>query len=209
MVERISRGALRQQLVDSLTERELAGLVKLLSKKCRPIGAGSPHKSYVMGFDAKTVFGILHQEMSGRWRADFSASQDIMGNIEEVKRTLARMCPADPPVLPPQMPQGFCISNAEAGRAEVTGHAWEQFCRRFYNGGNNLIAGHIAGVLSRAFARATRANLPRGWEARRTIKHDFTPAAYYLDVSLNCRFVVVSENGRTVLLTVERPYPSR
>lgn len=202
----MTRGMFKEKLLDSLTEREAAGFVELLSKMKRPFG---DDRAFLMSVDTKELFGILHHKLFGSW--DFSSIGfcKVLENLDEVKQVLGEI-PLSRALVenshePPGIPNGFQIENKEAGKVVVTIHAWKRFYERYCSRG--LRQEEIIARLQRSFASAKQVSLGGPYEVLRAIKNEFAPARYFLDRRINCRFVVYSQGGRSCLLTVERPFP--
>ena len=204
MSRRGSRG-FQVWLLDSLSDREVAGLVELLSKRKRRHGN---NKSFIRSFDNATLLGILSQEVFGEWDSSITAFSVIKENVEKVKKLL-RETPVNTravgSVLPP-IPYNLRITNETVGSIFVTNHAWVRFCERFCTSAEKQKPAQIAERLQRYFANARKISLEGARETLRTIRNQFKTADYYLNQSASCRFVVALENGRIVLLTVERPF---
>lgn len=125
----MAKGLLRKKLLSSLDERELAGLVGLLSKTCRPFNGNLSHISYLAGFDTRTLFGILHKRLFDRWESNNLAFLRVMENLKMVRQIL-REIPVKIPSLEPEyppIPDNFQIGNQEAQVVFVTAHAWDRF----------------------------------------------------------------------------------
>ncbi|GEM_PF-4653446 len=204
----MSKGLLKEKLLDSLTRREVAGFVELLSKIKRPFGDS---RAFLMSIDTRELLGILHYRLFGEWDLTSSGFCKVMENLNEVKRVLGEI-PLKPALVEtlheiPQMPRRLQIENEEAGSVFVTIHAWKRFYECYCPKSKSLKQKEIIARLRRSFANARQVHLEGSYEALRTIKNKFTPAKYFLNREMNCRFVVSLQEDENCLLTVERPFP--
>lgn len=207
MSVRRDKGLFKKDLLDSLSERELAGFVELLSKMKRYESVRS-NLAYVIGFDTKTLFGVLHKEVFGCWDSSALAFCKVMENLDKVKEILRKLptkvaCPED---VCPQMPINLQISNKDAGSVFVTNHAWKRFYEHWHERSEKSKPEDIASRLQQSFARSKKVYLEGAYATLRVINNKFAPADYFLDQSANCRFVVIQDGKLSLLTTVERPY---
>lgn len=212
MTGKANKGLLREELLDSLTEKEIIGLVELLNRvrnfnRTRKKDA----LSYLMSFDAKTLFGVLHKELFGFWDSSAPAFYKVMENLDKMKEILNKISVKTVgfktayPQMYPQMPNNLYINNERTGNVFVTIHAWKRFCERCYAEPEKLEPRQIADRLKKSFARAKQVRLEKAYAVLRAINNKFISADYFLDQSMNCRFVIISRENKITLLTIERP----
>ena len=204
---KVDKGQWKQKILESLTDRELAGLIELLGR-VRPLRNPPLRKyEYLANFDTNTLVGVLHKHLFGFWETTNEAFRDVLENIEGVQKILAEIPLKDykPETGRPKLPDGLSVCNKEAGTVPVSIHAWERFCDRWYPEVKSLSPDRIAVSLQNAFVRAKKEDIGIAYATLRTINNQFKRAEYFFDQAMNCRFVVVDNGGKFNLATVEHP----
>lgn len=201
-------GLLRENLIESLSDEEIAALVRAT----RSITRDNIHvqgADFLRTLSAKNFFGFLHFKVFGSWVRSELAAERVVESIGKVKEVIQGLPLGQIQKTKnecPEMPHGLCINNEIAGTLFVTRHAWERFIERWSKNLAHKAPAVIARALQKSFARALPNNLPKGYAALRIMSNDFKPSEYYLDRSIRCRFVVVIKEDKKILFTVERPY---
>lgn len=203
----------KKALIDALSEEEMLTLSELLIEKI-----GSRHQpasplAYLEKLEVATLFGYLHHKIFGEWCCNNQGFQKIMENLDQVRGFLAgahirntafSVQRQDNSVICLKMPIGLRVNNEFVGNVLVSGHAWERFCECFYPKERQLEK--VSDALLQSFARAKPIRLTGVYEIIRLINNK-APAEYFLDTSLDCRFVVTQESNQFILRTVESPRP--
>lgn len=203
---------LKKVIIDSLTEQERLSFVTLLSIFFKPSKLVDSSSMYLESCEVKTFFGFLHKLLFGEWVFNTQSSAvKIFENLDEIKKalegvpttiTFSRKTDSNPAVYP-QIPKKLQVNNETIRAVWVTVHAWERFCERFRL--KQLGSAEIADLLTASFCRAKPVELKKGYRIIRFINNKLEDTQYFFDTVKGCRFVVVRQNEKFVLKTVEIP----
>ncbi len=206
----MSSNGLKKKLIDALSQKEVLILARLIVALCGPKGSHLLAERYLSNVSVKTLFGFLHKELFGRWGCAKTDFIKVMENLDQVKNMLQESAaksyhfskkPSNDLLIYPQMPKELQVSNGIMKNVLVAAHAWERFCERFRPKENN--PDRIVASIQASFDRAQAVTLKRGHEVYRLITNNFVESEYLFDQILKCRFVVIPENGKFTLVTVE------
>ena len=199
--------SLREELIKTLSDDEIARLVQEMRS-----GLSFHHEegaNFLRAIKARHLFGFLHFKVFGHWCNNGQYAGRVMESVNEVREFINRLPSTQVFRIKdeyPVMPQDLCIRNEIAGVVFVKQHAWERFIERWHKRLAYRMSSDVAKTLQWAFVSVTPTILPKRHSVRRIMLNDFQQAEYYMNVRLQLRFVVSTEHGRKVLLTVERPY---
>lgn len=203
---------LKRDLIESLTEAERLALISLLGKISKPTKIALSPSSYLQQCETPTFFGFLHKYLFGKWVWDGCASvKKVMDGIDQLKAMLRTAvltvefpeyfnhCFAEPP----RMPEGLKLNNFFMANVAIDKHAWERFCERFCP--KRIDSDKVVDLLVKSFSRAKPVTLENCYMVLRLINNNYTPAQYFLDKTLNCRFVIISRDEKLTVTTAEIP----
>lgn len=205
---------LKRDLISSLAEPERIALVNLLSKVSRPLKPVNTSSMYLQHCETPTLFGFLYKQLFGDWKFTGEAVAEVMRNIDQLRTMLRQGSTAtdfletlkdtrNGVMSSPLMPRSLRISNRKLQDVWVSMHAWERFYERFCP--RNASTERVVQSIQESFSRAKPVKLKQGFETIRFINNHFEQAQYFLDKSRHCRFVVVAEDNKFFLKTVEVP----
>lgn len=199
-------GFLREQLIQSLSDEEIATLGQEVKKNFGLRAKGGEALKVV---NAKKLFSFLHFKIFGTRGDRERYVTRVVESMDKVKEFIHGLPSA--PIFKvkdeyPQMPQNLIISNEGAGTVVVRFHAWKRLIERWPGRLAHNPPEVVAKILQDSFAGATPTTLARPHRVTRLINNDFVQAEYYINARAQLRFVVSTENGRKALVTVERPY---
>lgn len=205
---------LKRDLISSLTEPEKIALVNLLSKVSRPLKPVNTSSMYLQHCETPTLFGFLYKQLFGEWKYGGEAAIKVMNNIDQLRAMLRQGSTAtdfletlkdthNGVMSFPLMPRSLRINNRKLQDVLVSMHAWKRFYERFCP--KNADTERVVQSIQRSFSRAKPVKLKQGFETIRFINNHFEEAQYFFDKPRHCRFVVVVEDNKFVLKTVEVP----
>ncbi len=199
--------ALRGELINTLSEEEQARLAQSLGRRFAFPNVEGVDSLRTM--NAKKLFDFLYFQIFGRHPMSCWYGHRVLENIEKVRKFIHGLPPIKPLTSVTDttgMQPGLSVNNVRTGSVSVEEHAWERFIERYPGDLASFSAEEIGKKLKAAFLEAISTSLKKHHLVKRIIQNDFQAAEYYYCRRLRLRFVVVVENGRRILRTVEKPY---
>ena len=200
-------GSLKEELIRSLSDDEIARLVQELKKRGFTQKGEGVH--FLKTSSGRNLFSFLHYQILGFSCDGGGYARRVIESMNGVRKFISELPPAQVPVVNKEisdMPQNLSISNDVAGTVFVSFHAWCRFIERWHDHLAYKPSDVVAETLQNCFTLAVPDDLKKRYRVERIINNKFKQAEYYLNEEFNFRFVISSESGCKVLLTVEKPH---